>query len=751
MVKQDKKFTPNNRLHNARKERGWSQEMLAEKVGTTLVNVSRWENGVTFPSPYFRGRLCEVFGKTLRELGLVPPDSQTPDSWNIPITRNPLFIGREELLATLHRKLLNSKVAALFSAQALYGLGGVGKTQTAAEYAFRYGEHYAYVFWMRAADRTTLSGEFVLLAQRLDLPEKGEQEQERVIAAVKRWFTAHDNWLLILDNADDLVMARGFLPKNYKGYVLYTTRSRATGSVAESIEVERLSPHDGTLLLLRWIKLLDRDTPLDKAPAVERALAEHIVKEMEGLPLAIVQAGAYIEETGCSLADYLHFYETHRKELLARHSQYLFDYHETVATTWLLSFQQIEQINPAAAELLRLCAFLAPDAIPEELLTKGAAGLGSVLAPVAADAFNLNEALEVLRRYSLLRRSKGHMLSIHRLVQAVLKEDMDFETGRTWTERAIRALNAAFPEQNDSTMPSDQYYLPHIQKCVALVEEYHLSFPEAGQLFFRAGDFLYYHGLYKQSQSLHQLALTTREQVFGREHLTVAKSYNELAILARVQGDSEQAETFHLRTLAIRRKLLGENHQDVAQSLNNLGVLYRDQGSYERAEPLLKDALIIRQQLLGSEHPETLNSFTNLARLYLEQGEYERAELLLKQALTTFTHVLGPNHPYVALCLNLFARLSHAQRKYEQAEKFCLRSLVVLEKNFEREHPSVAEVLFVLAELYSAQGKYHQAQIVCQQALDICEKKFGSEHTTTTLVSTFLTKIASQIKSETGQ
>ena len=94
---------------------------------------------------------------------------------------------------------------------------------------------------------------------------------------------------------------------------------------------------------------------------------------MDGLPLALVQAGAYVVETGCSLSDYLDLYKTHHKELLARHSRLMLDYPETVATTWSLSFQQIEQQSSIAADLLRLCAFLAPDAIPEELLLRGIA------------------------------------------------------------------------------------------------------------------------------------------------------------------------------------------------------------------------------------------------------------------------------------------------------------------------------------------------------------------------------------------
>ncbi len=755
VVKNDRKFPLNARLHDARIERGWSQQGLAERIGTTAVNISRWENGSTFPFPYFRQRLCEVFGKTPAELGLLPllsepdPVAATHGSgiWNIPITRNTFFTGREPLLALLHERLSTARTAALTSAHALYGLGGIGKTQTAAEYAFRYGDEYAYVFWIRAAIRETLVADFVTLAEQLNLAEKDEQDQQRIVAAVKGWLASHEGWLLIMDNADDLPLAQGFLPTNHKGFILFTTRAQAAGAIAASVEVEQLTSREGTLLLLRWSKLLDMNTPLDHAQAEDRAAAERIAGEMDGLPLALVQAGAYVEETGCSLADYLRLYATHRKDLLARRSSLLLDYTETVATTWSLSFQQVEQQNPAAADVLRLCAFLAPDTIPEELLTRGAAELGAIPGASVIDPFKLNEALEVLRRYSLVRRNGNtHMLSIHRLVQAVLRESMDQQSQRAWAERTVRVVNTAFAGANYSSSKNHQDYLPHVQECATLITQYQLHFPEAAQLLHQAGAFLYFHGLHAQSQSLHQQALAIREQVFGSDYPAVAESLNILAMLARLQGDYEQAERLHRQALAIREKALGPQHLTTAESLNNLAVLYRSQGKYEQAEPLLQQALSIRKQSLGSEHPDTLITSINLAKLYLEQRKYELAAQLLKQTLATSERVLEPGRPLIAQNLNLLARLSYEQGNYEQAETLWKRSLAILEKTLGPEHPAIAESLNDLAALYFAQGRYTQAQPLCQRAFSICENILGPEHPDTITYRKHLTSILSKIE-----
>lgn len=420
----------NSRLREARLEHAWSQKELAGQVGTTSVNVSRWENGSHFPSPYYRQKLSDVLGKTLAELDLLssspPPPIVLPKPpelillpsrpisriANIPITRNPYFTGRQQLLESLHNRLSTAKMAALTQAQALYGLGGVGKTQTVAEYAFRYGDDYTHVFWVLAASHDTLIADFVKLAELLDVPEKDEQDQQRIVTTVKRWLATHEGWLLILDNADDLRLAHEFLPPNHKGYVLFTTRAQASGAIAASIEVKQLGLYEGTLLLLRWVKRLDMDTPLDQAQPADRAAAECIVKEMDGLPLAIVQAGAYIEETGCSLEDYLSLYAAHCKDLLSQRSGLLLDYPETVATTWTLSFAQVKQESAAAADLFCLCSFLAPDAIPEELLTRGTSESGLILGAAMLKAVIEMRSLFVSEQSAFVRKYLGPNIPI---------------------------------------------------------------------------------------------------------------------------------------------------------------------------------------------------------------------------------------------------------------------------------------------------------------------------------------------------
>lgn len=768
------KSTRNLLLRKARKERNLSQPKLAELVGTTFVSISRWESGTHSPSPYFCQKLCEFFGKSSVELGLVQQSSdeqeqangkksggmakpnQAPPSpasgiWNMPIRHSPLFTGRENLLEQLHDQLSRSRTAALTQPQALFGLGGIGKTRTAAEYALYYGDEYTHVFWIRSATRETLSTDFVALAAWLDLPQK-EAKDPVVIAAVTRWLAANEGWLLILDNADDLALAQEFLPARHKGYILYTTRDQASGMIAASIEVEKLTPQVGALLLLRWTKRLDMDAPFDQAQSKDRAVAERIAKEVDGLPLALVHAGAYVEETGCSLQDYLSLYKTRRKELLAWRGRHVLDHPNTVAATWTLSFQQIEQQDPVAADLLQLCAFLAADVIPEAMLTRGAAALDIALAEIAADPFRFNEALRILLQYSLVRRDRdAHTLNMHRLVQTVIKENMDQETRRIWAERTVRVVNAAFPDAKDFGADTNkQEYMPQAQECATLIAHYQFTFPEAAQLLYGAGNFQYFYGFYPQSQSLHQQALAIREQVLAPEDPAIAESLNMLAILFRNQGNDEQAEKLHLQALTIREKTLGVDDPATAESLNNLGVLYREQGKYNQAEPLLQLARGIREQALGFEHPKTLMTFINLAKLYAEQREYEQAEQILQQTLASSEQGLEPDDLIIAHICNLLAKLSYEQGNYARAETLWQRSLAIIEKALGSEHPVTAERLSDLAELHVAQGRYTQALFLCQRAINISEKMSGPEHPDTITYRELLTTIMSKKEDGAG-
>lgn len=749
--KKNPKFSASSSLlRKEREKRGWSQNELAERIGTNQISISRWENGTVTPTPYYRQKLASLFGKSLEELGLVTAleneesrdantaslSSASPRSepylplWNVPYRRNPFFTGREDILTTLYTILVENKSAALTQTQAISGLGGIGKTQVAVEYAYRYATHYRAVLWVTASSRNTLTTDFVMLASLLNLSEQHEQDQSIVIRAVKRWLVTHDRWLLVLDNVDDLETLADFLPiEEGRGSFLLTTRLQALGSIAHNIEVEKMGQDEGVKFLLQRTKVDISHEFLDIQQQDTKRQTEEIVSLLDGLPLALDQAGAYIEEIQCSFSAYLNLYHTHRKDLLLRRGRLPVNHPEPVATTWSLSFRQIEQESLAAADLLRLLVFLGSEAIPEEVISKGAADLGPVLCSVASDPLQLNAAIGLLLRYSLLRRDPNtEFLSIHRLVQAVLKDDMEKAQQCLWAERAIRALNMAFPDVELNTWTQCQRCLPHAQVCSEHIKQYRLAFSEAARLLNQAANYLSTHAEYGQAELLLQQALEIREQGLPAHHPDTASILNDLGMLYLTQGKYPQSEPRLEQARTIRQEVLGGEHPDTATSLNNLALLYYAQGKYIEAKKLYHQALEIRQRVLDPEHPAIAQSRSNLAELYTLQGKFAEAEELYMQARDSQQRVLGLNHPDVARTLNKLALLYRSKGEYSKAEQYYEQALNIQKKVLGEKHPDVAETIYNKARLYRAQGKYIEAEPIYQQALAIREEVFGPKH-----------------------
>jgi len=354
---------------------------------------------------------------------------------------------------------------------------------------------------------------------------------------------------------------------------------RPTGRIAKRIEVQKMEPDEGALFLLHRAKILDVDTSIEAASRTEQDTAREIVQAMDGLPLALEQAGAYIEETECGLQGYLRLYRAQGVKLLKELGEYIPDHPRPVATTWSLSFENVEEANAASAELLRFCAFLAPDAIPEALFAESAVDLGPKLEPIASDPSMLNTAMRELLKYSLVQRDpETQTLSIHRLVQEVLKDQMDEETQRTWAERTVRAMSRIFPDPEYANRDVCRKYLLHAQVCTSLIVLWDMTFPEAILLLNDVGNYL---------------------------HQTIFQ-YKE-------------AETVFKHILSIRERVLGSEHPDTASSLRRLGYLYRELGEYELAEPLLQRALAICEKVLGPDHHDTAGSLHQLAWLYTLQ------------------------------------------------------------------------------------------------------------------------------------
>ena len=636
----------------------------------------------------------------------------------IPLTPNPFFTGRDQVLDDLRRELTAERKAALS------GMGGIGKTQTAVEYANRHRKEYKAILWANVDSEDSLKTDFGALAVRLNLPVEDDTYRNKAVFAVKQWLERQSGWLLILDNADELGLVSDFLRREWPGHILLTTRLNVTGIIGR-VELKVMGLEEGALFLLRRSKLIALRDTLGAATEADRELAAEITREMDGLPLALDQAGAFIEEMSSSLKEYLEWYRSEGDTLRAKRGGFIVD-HDPVTITFSLAYPKVAAADAAAADMLRVCAFLAPDAIPEEIFLSGAGEMGENLRPFAGKAINLVEVIAKAGRFSLIRRdAKGGKIEMHRMVQQVLRDEMTAEEKRLWAERVVRGLNATFPEVEHRSWPLCEKLLPHAMEAARLIEKHDLAFEESARLLNEAGTYCFERAQYAEAELLFKRTLAIRERVLGAEHPDVAMSLNNLAALYDQQGRYSEAEPLFNGALSIRERILGWDHLDVALILNNLAALYDSQGRYPEAEPLYERSLDIRERALGPYHPGVATSLNNLASLYNHQGRYAEAERLLERSLAIREQALGPDDPDVARSLSTLAFVYTHQGRYPEAEPLLDRSLDIRERALGPSHPDVARSLNNLAALYENQGRYAEAKKLLERSLEICEKALG--------------------------
>ncbi|MEM8717361.1 MAG: toll/interleukin-1 receptor domain-containing protein [Cyanobacteria bacterium P01_G01_bin.4] len=364
------------------------------------------------------------FPRTIQTEPEFPNPSQALP-WNMPYERNAFFTGREAVLQALHQQLNQDKAVALSQIQAVSGLGGIGKTQTAVEYAYRHREDYQAVFWVRAETDLELRTGFVEIARLLNLPQKDAQAPNDTIKAVKQWLESNPGWLLIFDNADHPEQLNPFRPRQGQGHILVTSRAQTfdTLGIARPVSLQKMPSQEAESFLFTR-------TGREADGSVEPSAVTTLAAELGYLPLALEQAGAYILAQQISFQGYLKSYRKRRLSLLEKSGPITGDYPESVATTWSLNFSEVAATSEATADLLKVSAFLSPDAIPYEVFERGASQLGEELATALAemsdDPIVFVEALAPLTRYSLVRTEPSmRAYSIARMVQEVVKAEMD--------------------------------------------------------------------------------------------------------------------------------------------------------------------------------------------------------------------------------------------------------------------------------------------------------------------------------------
>jgi tetratricopeptide (TPR) repeat protein len=633
---------------------------------------------------------------------------------NLPFAPNPAFTGREAELERLGEHLQKRGGVALTQTVALHGLGGVGKTQLAVQYAWKHLGGYEAVLWLRADSPEALDANLAALAGVLSLPEVSAKEQNIQTTAVLGWLKGHERWLLIADNADteEAVKAvRDRLVPNPSGHVLVTSRLGRWPINMVHLPLELLPPKDATHYFQ------DR-VAKEGHHAGDETAARKLAEELGFLPLALEQAASYILELRWSFDNYRERFHGARPKLLSYQAEGGTRYPASVAKTWSIT---LERLGPLARALLRLAAWFAPNGIPRGIfLANPTIFLEALGESIDASDLAIEEALSELARFSLIRLT-SETVSVHRLLQVVEQDALTKEEYPRWLEWAVRLFNAFAPKEPDDVRTWG-IWLPlrsHAETLLEHTQSRGVDAPPTALMINQFGMFLYARADYAQAESLIRRALVIIEKDLGPDHPNVAKVLGNLAQLLQATSRLSEAEPLIRRALAIVEGGLGPDHPDVATGLNNLAGLLQDADRPLQAEPLIRRALVIDERGSASDHPSIARDLNNLAGLLQATGRLSEAEPLYRRALAIEEKGLGLDHPNVGRVLNNLAQLLQDTNRPLEAELFYQRALAIDEKGLGPDHPRVARDLNNLAGLLRDTNRPSQAESLYRRALTI--------------------------------
>jgi Tfp pilus assembly protein PilF len=519
------------------------------------------------------------------------------------------------------------------------------------EYILRKGQHYTdsrpiptdQTWWEHLTSKEQVKRSIwvpfhIELAEKLNLPKRVDMDQKAIIEAELP--------------AD----VRNYLPSGDAGHVITTTRKPNWGNTASPLEGKKES-----------IEFL-----LKRTGQEDEGAADALADALGNLPLALEQAGAYIEETGISLASCL--------------------------------------------DLLNLCAFLAPDDIPKSILAEGSDHLPEPLASVVANEIALNDAVATLKRHSLLNVA-GDALSVHRFVQAVTHDQLkERSQEKTWAEAAIRLVDGALPfsAYDVQTWPVCSRLLPHALAASEHAERLGAA-PEAiGRLLYNVGVYLYVRADFNEAKSAYERALKIEENVYGPDHPEVAATVDNLGIVLRQMGDLEGAKEYHERALEIFEHAYGPDHPEVARTAGNLGIVLQQMGDLEGAKVHYERALEIFERAHGPDHPEVARTVEGLGTVQGDLGDLEGAKVHYERALEIFERAHGPDHPEVAATVDNLGIVLQQMGDLEGAKEYHERALEIFEHAYGPDHPEVARTVdnlgIVLQQMGDLEGakEYHE-------------------------------------------
>ncbi|KAG4431135.1 hypothetical protein IFR05_013384 [Cadophora sp. M221] len=681
-------------------------------------------------------------GFEMRSRG-VSPVVKRP-AWIVPFERNSRFTGRQVQLTEVEEKLFSGGS----TRTAIVGLGGVGKTQLALELAYQVRDKYrnCAVIWIPATNTESLHQAYLDVARQL-----GIAGCEDIQADVKRLVKDHlskesaGQWLLVFDNADDINMWTGqvgsklgsdrlinYLPSSKHGCILFTSRDRKTAVKLAQQNIIQLTEMGEDVALQLLQKCL-----IDPGLVNDKSNTKTLLQELTYLPLAIVQAAAYINENGIAFADYLSLLTDQEEEVIKLLSEEFEDHgmyrnvKNPVATTWLISFQQIRHRDPLVADYLSFMCCIDPKDIPQSLLPPGPSRKKEI------------DAIGTLDAYSFIsKRPADQALDLHRLVHLATRNWLRKEQLLAqWTESVVERLEDVFPDDDHNNRSIWRTYLPHA-RCVLESSLGDRDRQSRLSLSWRYAICLYADGQWNEAEAAYIEGLEIEKKELGADHPDTLISMANLASTYRNQGRWEKAEKLELQVMETRKTKLGADHPDTLSSIANLASTFRKQGRWEEAEKLQLEVMETSKTKLGADHPHTLSSMANLAATYRSQGRWEEAEKLELQVMKTSKTKLGADHPDTLSSIANLASTYRKQGRWKEAEKLELQVMETRKTKLGADHPDTLSSIASFASTYRNQGRWEEAEKLQLEVMETSKTKLGADHPDTlssiaNLASTF--------------
>ncbi|KAJ7357900.1 hypothetical protein DFH08DRAFT_437176 [Mycena albidolilacea] len=640
-----------------------------------------------------------------------------------------IFQGRQDILARMDDYF--SKDIGKRHVYVLHGLGGSGKTQISLKFLDMMNQHptprFTRQFFINASSQQTLDTAFknIAIANKI-----GNSLQDTLL-----WLGSQiEEWMLLFDNADDTsINLFPFFPRCTHGNVIITSRNPqlvAYGAMSHSKVGDMDEANAIDLLLLRAAK--------EKTPETA-AKASEIVKELSCLPLAIIQAGAYILKLNC-LDQYLYLYKQDHARLLKEHpKQSHDDYEWTVYTTWEISFKQLSKV---AAQLLQMCSLLHHYSIPEAIFEKA----GAWTSDSSGDAQNLHQARAFLQNflsplaiwnqqsfmdiiaevtaYSLVDRHSGAILSMHPLVQSWCQNTQVDEPKVRECMMDILGMSVRMTGDDELFRIGLIAHVDSLVQNLATVKPVFQT--KYAQIYFDSGR-------YQEAELLEVAVLEKQKQLLGVDHPDTLRAMENLATTYHQLGRYQEAKPLEVAVSEKWKQFLGVDHPDTLHAMGNLAAIYHQLGRYQEAEPLEVAVLEKRKQLLGVDHPDTLRAMGNLAATYRQLGRYQEAEPLEVAVLEKWKQLLGVDHPDTLRAMALLAATYHQLGRYQEAEPL---EVAVLEKRKQLlgvDHPDTLRAMGNLAATYRQLGRYQEAEPLEVAVLEKRKQLLGVDHPDTLL------------------